>query len=107
MCHWCQNPGHIKKDCKDFAKWKSDKDSQREKDGRPPFKPQDRKNNKGVDSLEAEEDDNYVALGTGEEEDSDDNGVDALDTISERDDDDKVQPYLVMKAAFNIGEKMV
>ena len=53
----------IKKDRKDSAKWKSDKDGQRETYGRPPFKPQDRKNNKGVDSLEAEEGDSYVALG--------------------------------------------
>ena len=63
VCHWCQKPGHIKKDCKDSTKWKSDKDGQRETYGWPKFKPQDRKNNKGVDSLEAEEGDSYVALG--------------------------------------------
>ena len=33
ICNWCGKEGHIKKDCKDLAKYKTDKDAERAKKG--------------------------------------------------------------------------
>ena len=36
-CLWCEKPGHYKKDCLAFAKWKDDKDEERKKNGQSPY----------------------------------------------------------------------
>ena len=36
-CLWCGKGGHYKKDCRDFQKWKDDKDAERAKAGLPPY----------------------------------------------------------------------
>lgn len=38
-CHWCGKEGHRKADCREFAKWKQDKDEERKKAGLPPYRP--------------------------------------------------------------------
>ena len=38
-CHWCGKPGHMKSECREFEKWKRDKDEERKKKGLPAFKP--------------------------------------------------------------------
>ena len=48
-CHWCGLTGHVKADCRAFAKWKADKDEERRKAGLPPFKP------RGVAALDPED----------------------------------------------------
>ena len=37
-CHWCGKEGHRKSECRDFAKWKTDKDEERRKAGLPPYR---------------------------------------------------------------------
>ena len=38
-CHWCGKEGHKKAECKEFDKWKKDKDEERKKKGLPPYVP--------------------------------------------------------------------
>ena len=38
-CGWFDKPGHWKKDCKELAKWKDERDAERKKNGQPPFVP--------------------------------------------------------------------
>ena len=38
-CLWCDKPGHYKKDCRAFVKWKEDKDEERKKNGQPAYVP--------------------------------------------------------------------
>ena len=45
-CFWCGKEGHTKANCKEFEKFKKDKDEERKKKGLPPFKP------RGVAALE-------------------------------------------------------
>ena len=33
ICNWCQKEGHLKKDCRDLAKYKADKDAERARKG--------------------------------------------------------------------------
>ena len=42
-CAWCSKPGHWKKDCREFPKWKDDRDADRVKKGLPPYTPPFRK----------------------------------------------------------------
>ena len=51
-CHWCGKPGHKKTECKEFEKWKKDKDEERKKKGLPPFQP--RNQPRGLASMEPE-----------------------------------------------------
>ena len=44
-CAWCNKPGHWKKDCREFQKWKDDRDAERAKKGLPPYMPPVRKHN--------------------------------------------------------------
>ena len=38
-CHWCDKPGHTKAECREFKRWKDEKDADRKKRGLPPFQP--------------------------------------------------------------------
>ena len=53
FCLWCKRTGHLKADCREFAKWKDDKDKQRAKDGKPPCVPYAKK--KPMDLLQLAE----------------------------------------------------
>ena len=93
-CHWCGKLGHVKAECRDFDKWKKDKDEERKKKGLPPFKA------RGVSNLEPEgpqpagEGDDY----TGFDLDAGalDLGADAVDVeiCGNADDDDDDGDYI-------------
>ena len=51
-CLWCGKAGHMKKECRAFAKWKEDKDAERLKNGQPAYVP--RTPAKPLASLEAD-----------------------------------------------------
>ena len=92
-CGWCDKPGHWKAECREFKKWKDDRDAERKKNGEPAFVPRVR----GVHSLEAEsppqvplceecqdeEHDDYEMTGLMQE--SDDEGIDCLDRFDKDD----------------------
>ena len=63
-CGWCGKDDHWKKDCKEFQKWKDDRDAERAKNGQPPYVPPSRSRQSApLKSLDIEQEPEFLPVG--------------------------------------------